>query len=147
MYEEGIYIGYRHFDKKGLDVSYPFGYGLSYTTFELDSLSHTTENGAMIVKLAVRNTGEVSGKEVVQLYVGKSDSGIDRPEKELKAFTKTRVLAPGESTEITMNVPLSELSYWDEDASAWKLEEGTYEIQGGTSSRDIRLKGEFQIQE
>ncbi|WP_372945211.1 glycoside hydrolase family 3 C-terminal domain-containing protein [Muriicola sp.] len=147
VYEEGIYVGYRHFDKAGLEVSYPFGYGLSYTTFELDSLSHTTENGAMIVKLAVRNTGEVSGKEVVQLYVGKSDSGIDRPEKELKAFTKTRVLAPGESTEITMNVPLSELSYWDEDASAWKLEEGTYEIQVGTSSRDIRLKGEFQIQE
>ena len=82
---------------------------------------------------------------MVQLYVGKSESQIDRPEKELKAFTKTRELAPGERTEITLNVPLAELRYWDENTSGWTLEEGLYEVELGTSSRDISIREEVDI--
>ena len=146
-YEEGIYVGYRHFDKAGLEVSYPFGYGLSYTTFELDSLNSRVEDQTLIVDLLVRNTGDTQGKEVVQLYAGKLDSAADRPVKELKAFAKTRVLAPGESAQIGMRVPISELQYWDENASGWRLEAGPYEISVGTSSRDIRIKETVDIAE
>jgi beta-glucosidase len=145
-YEEGIYVGYRHFDKKGLEVSYPFGYGLSYTSFGLDSLAYRLENSSLVVEFQVRNSGETPGKEVVQLYMGKTDSGTDRPVRELKAFTKTKVLAPGEMTEILLTVPIAELCYWDEKTSRWNLEEGTYEIQVGASSRDIVLRGEIEIQ-
>jgi beta-glucosidase len=147
LYEEGIYVGYRHFDKKGLDVSFPFGYGLSYTSFEMDSLNYKAENSSLIVRLNIRNTGDTSGKEVIQLYVSKPDSEADRPLKELKAFTKTKLLAPGEITEIVLRVPVSELRYWDEEASEWVFEGGKYEIQVGTSSREIGLRGELEIQD
>lgn len=145
LYEEGIYIGYRHFDKKGLDVSYPFGYGLSYTSFGLDSLAYHMEDQILQVDLRVKNTGEFSGKEVVQLYLGKPGSEVDRPLKELKAFTKTKMLTPGEITEISLRVPLTDLCYWDEKRSGWKLEEGTYLIQIGTSSKDLPLIEEFEL--
>ena len=138
-YEEGIFVGYRHFDKTNLAVSYPFGYGLSYTSFEYENMEAVLKNDTLHVSLAVKNTGTQAGKEVVQIYVSKPDSGIERPNQELKAFSKTRTLAPGETVILSLQIPVSDLSYWDEASAGWKLEKGTYKIQAGASSRDIRL--------
>ena len=144
-YEEGIYVGYRHFDKANLEVSYPFGYGLSYTDFEYKNMEITLANDTINVTLTVQNSGDQAGKEVVQIYVSKANSGIDRPNQELKAFAKTRNLEPGEAEEIMISIPVSELSYWDEDNSGWALEKGLYSIKSGSSSRDIRLTGDIDI--
>ncbi|MEZ4830368.1 MAG: glycoside hydrolase family 3 C-terminal domain-containing protein [Bacteroidia bacterium] len=137
-YEEGIYVGYRHFDKANLEVSYPFGYGLSYSDFEFSDLVSHVENDTVHISLKVRNTGDHAGKEVVQIYVSKPNAAIDRPEKELKAFAKSRNLQPGEEEEIIFRLPVSELRYWDEEKAGWALEKGQYEIKAGASSRDIR---------
>ncbi|WP_088339556.1 glycoside hydrolase family 3 C-terminal domain-containing protein [Robiginitalea sediminis] len=138
VYEEGIYVGYRHFDKENIPVSYPFGFGLSYTTFEMDSLQVAARGDILEVHLQVRNRGETPGKEVVQVYVSKPDSHIDRPVQELKVFGKTRLLAPGESQEMWFTLPVADLRYWNEEAAAWILDPGMYEIRVGASSRDIR---------
>ena len=139
IYEEGIYVGYRHFDKAGLNVSYPFGYGLSYTSFEYSDLSVVIENDTVKVTLSVRNTGSVAGKEVVQIYSAKPDTQIDRPVRELRGFSKTAELAPGQSTVLNIQFPASELSYWDESTDGWQLEPGAYLISVASSSRDLRL--------
>ncbi len=139
IYEEGIYVGYRHFDKRNMEVSYPFGYGLSYTTFDLSSMEITSENELIDVSVMVKNTGMVAGKEVIQLYSSKPQSDIDRPKRELRAFGKTPLLQPGDSTRINLQVPVSELSYWDENQMGWALETGTYVLEAGTSSRDQML--------
>lgn len=145
LYEEGIYVGYRHFDKANKEVSYPFGYGLSYTGFAYDKMEATLANDTVNVVVTVRNAGDQAGKEVVQIYVSKVNSTIDRPNQELKAFAKTRNLAPGESEGIMISIPVSELSYWDEENSGWALEKGLYSIKSGSSSRDIRLIKEIEI--
>ncbi len=147
IYEEGIYVGYRYFDKAKLDVSYPFGYGLSYTDFEYGDLNVTEENDTINVLVTVQNTGDQAGKEVVQVYVSKPNSIVDRPEQELKAFVKTKALAPKETQEIVFLIPVSELRYWDEDKPGWILESGTYSIRIGASSRDIRFALEVDLLE
>ncbi|GAB5526191.1 MAG: beta-glucosidase [Roseivirga sp.] len=141
-YQEGVYVGYRHFDKAGMEVSYPFGYGLSYSTFELSDLTVTEENDSLKVSLRVTNTGEVAGKEVVQVYSAKQNTIIDRPVQELKAFAKTTVLVPGASEQLELIIPVADLRYWSEQKAGWVLEEGGYEIRVGTSSRDIILSKE-----
>ena len=138
-YEEGIYVGYRHFDKKEMAVSYPFGYGLSYTDFDMGAMEITTDDSAIEVGITVKNIGEVAGKEVIQIYSSKPDTGIDRPRRELRAFAKTPLLQPGDSTRIHLSVPVLELSYWNEDRSGWELEAGTYILEAGPSSRDIKV--------
>jgi beta-glucosidase len=138
-YEEGIYVGYRHFDKANLPVSYPFGFGLSYTTFDFSDLTVALNNDTITVQVTVTNTGDTAGKEVIQLYSAKSDTEIDRPVRELRTFAKTARLEAGESATLSFQVLVSDLSYWSEDEARWVLEEGPYEIQAGTSSRDIRL--------
>ncbi len=138
-YEEGIYIGYRHFDKKNIEVSYPFGYGLSYTDFNLGAMEVASNDSTLDIGITVKNTGEIPGKEVVQIYSSKPDTGIDRPRRELRAFGKTPLLQPGDSTRILLSVPVSELSYWSEKKSGWELEPGTYVLEAGTSSRDIKV--------
>ena len=144
-YDEGIYIGYRHFDKADIAVSYPFGYGLSYTNFELSNVDLAVEGDTIDIKVNVTNLGEKKGKEVVQIYVSKPDSKIDRPLKELKAFAKTQELVPGEMVELFLQIPVSDLRYWDETTSGWALEKGIYEIQAGTSSRNIDQSLEIEI--
>ncbi|MEZ4777587.1 MAG: glycoside hydrolase family 3 C-terminal domain-containing protein [Bacteroidia bacterium] len=144
-YEEGIYVGYRHFDKANLEVSYPFGYGLSYTSFEFKNMAVSMENDTIRISLSVQNKGDRAGKEVVQIYVSKSGSAIDRPVCELKAFAKTRNLEAGETEEIAISLPVSELRYWDEEKAGWVLEKGIYRIQSGASSREIRLSVEIEI--
>ena len=143
-YEEGIYVGYRHFDKAELEVSYPFGYGLSYTTFDLSNLNVIMKNDTINVTVTVTNSGNLVGKEVVQVYTSKPDTKIDRPLKELRTFAKTKSLNAGEATTLTLQVPLSELRYWSEEDSNWILEEGLYSFNIGTSSRDIRLSAEVE---
>ena len=140
-YEEGIYVGYRWFDKKDLPVSYPFGYGLSYTTFEYGAPAVSNDGKTVTAKVTVKNTGSVAGKEAVQLYVSAPAGTLDKPVKELKelkAYGKTKELAPGESQELTLTFPTSELASFDEEASAWKVDAGTYTFLFGASSRDIR---------
>ncbi|MBT8254275.1 MAG: hypothetical protein HKO90_05655 [Flavobacteriaceae bacterium] len=131
-------MGYRHFDKNDLNVSYPFSYGHSYTEFAYSDMLAVVENDSIKVIHKVTNTGNRAGKYVTQIYVAKPDSAIDRPNQELKAFAKTGLLDPGASQEFTFNVSVSELSYWDEKGSQWAVEPGDYIISAGASSRDIR---------
>ncbi|MGB5654882.1 MAG: fibronectin type III-like domain-contianing protein, partial [Robiginitalea sp.] len=138
-YEEGIYVGYRHFDKADLAVSYPFGYGLSYTRFQIGATEVTTNDTILDIGITVKNTGGIPGKEVIQVYSSKPDTGVDRPRRELRAFGKTPLLQPGDSTRIQLRVPVSELSYWNEEKSDWALEAGMYILEVGTSSRDLEL--------
>jgi beta-glucosidase len=144
-YEEGIYVGYRHFDKNNLEVSYPFGYGLSYTDFTYNNMDIELVDGNIDISVQLENTGMVPGKEVVEIYVSKPDSEIDRAIKELKAFAKTPLIQSGESTELTMRIPVSDLSYWNEKISGWTLEKGAYTIHVGSSSRDIHQSVEISL--
>lgn len=144
-YKEGIYVGYRHFDTKSVEVSYPFGFGLSYTHFDYQDMEVEVAEDTLRIKVRVENTGDVAGKEVVEIYVAKPDASVDRPVHELKAFAKTPVLQAGEGADLGFRIPVSDLSYWDEDASNWKLETGTYVIEAAASSRDIRLSKEISV--
>jgi beta-glucosidase len=144
-YEEGIYVGYRHFDKADLSVSYPFGFGLSYSSFELESLQTEIRDKQLELSIRVKNTGSISGKEVVQIYLSKDNSEIDRPVRELKAFAKTATLEPGSEQILTLRIPLADFRYWDEATSNWKLESGLYTIAAGVSSRDLRQTAEIQL--
>ena len=137
-YEEGIYVGYRWFDKEDLAVSYPFGYGLSYTSFEYSEPTVVNDGKTVTATVCVKNTGSVAGKEVVELYVSAPAGSLDKPVKELKAYAKTAKLAPGESAQVTLTFPTSELASFDEAASAWVVDAGTYTFLFGASSRDIR---------
>ncbi len=138
-YEEDIYVGYRYFDSFGKDISYPFGYGLSYTTFEYGTPVIAVVDGKYVVKVDVKNTGKADGKEVVQLYVTAPDAkAANKPEKELKAFAKTRELAPGESETVVLTIDPATLASFDEAESAWVVAPGTYRFLVGASSRDIR---------
>ncbi len=139
VYEEDIYVGYRHFDKAEIEVSFPFGFGLSYTDFEFSNLTITTNDNGIDINLDVRNIGQVEGKEVVQVYISKIDSKIDRPINELKTFNKTSLLNPNTDENISLHINYEDLRYWDEDSNSWKLEEGEYLINIGNSSRNISL--------
>ena len=144
-YEEDIYVGYRYFDTFGKQVSYPFGYGLSYTTFAYDKAAVKADNGVYIVSVEVKNTGKVAGKEVVQLYVSAPDVAANKPEKELKAFAKTKELKPGEAVVVTLKVNADDLASYDEAASAWVVTPGNYKFLVGTSSRDIKATLEAEV--
>lgn len=138
-YEEDIYVGYRYFDTFGKEVSYPFGYGLSYTTFEYGKPTINYADGLYTVKLPVKNTGKVAGKEVAQLYVAAPDAKTaNKPDKELKAFGKTGLLQPGETEVLTLIVPRESLASYDEESSSWITTPGQYEFMIGASSRDIK---------
>ena len=138
-YEEDVFVGYRYFDSFDKQVSYPFGYGLSYTTFEYANPSIKADNGVYTVSVDVKNTGKAAGKEVVQLYVSAPDNaGMNKPAKELKAFAKTRELNPGETATVTLKVNASDLASYDEVVSSWVVDAGNYEFLVGASSRDIK---------
>ena len=137
-HEEDIYVGYRYFDTFGKDVSYPFGYGLSYTTFEYSKPSVKVSGENITVSVTVKNTGSVSGKEIAQVYVSAPAGQLEKPAQELKAFAKTRELKPGESQVLTMQLKRRDLASFDEANSQWLTEAGTYTFRIGASSRDIR---------
>lgn len=138
-YNEDIYIGYRFFDTFDKEVSYPFGYGLSYTQFEYSSPRMSEKDGIFTISVDIKNIGKNAGKEVVQLYISAPDAKTsNKPEHELKAFAKTRLLAPGESETVNLTVNSSDLASFSADKSAWIVDEGTYTFAIGASSRDIK---------
>ena len=138
-YEEDIYVGYRYFDSFEVPVAYPFGYGLSYTTFEYSDAKISQKNDIYDISVAVKNTGKYEGKEVVEVYISAPDSkAANKPAKELKAFAKTKLLKPGESQTLTLSITAPELASFDEAASAWVVAEGEYQFLIGASSQDIK---------
>jgi beta-glucosidase len=147
-YAEGIYVGYRHFDKHNIQPLFPFGFGLSYTKFAYSDLKVSPAKAgadqSVEVSLKLANTGPRAGAEVVQLYVRDVKSSLDRPVKELKAFERVE-LKPGEARTIAFKLDKSALSYFDPAKKAWVAEPGAFEVQVGASSRDIRLKGTFEL--
>ncbi len=140
-YAEGILVGYRWFDTKKIEPLYPFGYGLSYTTFAFDNAKTDKKEYAtdetISVSVTVKNAGKVDGKEVVQLYASKSDSKITRAAQELKGFEKVLVKA-GKWETVTIKVPVAELAYYNAEAKKWTVEPGNYKLKLGSSSRDIK---------
>jgi beta-glucosidase len=141
-YAEGIYVGYRYYDTKNVEPQFPFGYGLSYTTFAYSDLKVTpgkvAGNAPVTVSLKVKNTGSRAGAEVVQLYVHDGHSKIDRPVHELKGFQRVE-LQPGETKTVHLTLDRAALSYWSPETKQWTADPGTFEVQVGASSRDIRL--------
>ena len=144
-YEEGIWVGYRHFVTRDVAVSYPFGFGLSYTSFAYSKPVVKAEKDGFTASITVTNTGAVAGKEVVELYVSAPAGGLDKPARELKAFGKTKELKPGESQTITMKVSAYELASFNEAASAWEAAAGNYKVQFGASVDDIRATAPFAL--
>ncbi len=137
-YEEGIYVGYRYFDTFGKEVSYPFGHGLSYTTFSFDVVSSGINGDKCEMKVSVKNTGNCAGKESVQLYVKAPAGGLEKPAKELKAFAKTKLLQPGESEVVTLSWNLMDMASFNEKSCSWELAKGTYQWMAAASSADVR---------
>ncbi len=136
-YAEDLMVGYRYFDTRDVKVSYPFGYGLSYTTFALSEPSVKVDGDAVEISVNVTNTGSVAGKEVVQVYVAAPETGADRPARELKAFAKTGMLAPGDKTTLTMTTDRYSLARFNEGANRWEVPGGEYTFQIGTSLADL----------
>ena len=146
-HEEGIYVGYRYFDTFRKEVAYPFGFGLSYTTFEFSKPAVKVNGNTVTINVTVKNTGNVSGKEVAQVYVTAPKGRIEKPAHELKAFAKTRELQPGESQTLTMTVERRDLASFDEANSQWLTEAGLYTFRIGNSSRNILTTATTKIQE
>ena len=147
FYEEGIFVGYRHFDTKGIDPLFPFGYGLSYTTFAYNNLTINKEkinaDDTIKVSVDVTNTGERVGKEVVQLYVNDIESSVERPQKELKGFKKVE-LKPDQTETIVFELNKDDLSYYNPVENSWVVQKGLFKILVGSSSRAIHLEGEIE---
>ena len=146
-HEEGIYVGYRYFDTFGKDVVYPFGYGLSYTTFAFSNEKVKLNGDKVEVQVTVKNTGSVIGKEVAQVYLRAPKGQLDKPVQELKGFAKTHELKPGESQTLTIEIPVRMLASFDEANSRWFLEAGEYVFAVGNSSRNISLTAPLKLKE
>ena len=149
FYDEGLFVGYRHYDKNDIEPLYPFGHGLSYTEFKYSDLKISDrkiqKEESLFVTFTVQNTGDWSGSEVVQLYLKDNQSSVERPVQELKGFSKLQ-LDPGEKKEVTLELPPESMEFWDPGTRSWKSEEGKFTVFIGSSSRDIRLKGEFRLE-
>ena len=147
-HEEDIYVGYRYFDTFQKNVAYPFGFGLSYTTFSFSKpVVKAKGKDAVEVSITVKNTGATAGKEVAQVYVQAPKGRLEKPAQELKAFAKTRELQPGESQILTMIIPVRDLASFDEAGSQWLTEAGTYTFRIGNSSRNIEATATLKIAE
>ena len=147
FYDEGIFVGYRHFDTNSIEPLFPFGHGLSYTTFKYENIRIAPEkisnDGKFTVSVDVTNSGECTGAEIVQLYVQDVESSVERPLKELKGFKKV-ILKPGEKGTVTFELDKSALSFYDEKNNCWTAEKGFFNILIGSSSRDIRLQNQIE---
>jgi len=147
FYDEGIYVGYRYFDKEQIEPLFPFGYGLSYTTFNYENLKLNKEkfskNDTVTVSVDIVNTGNRSGAEIIQLYVQDIESSNDRPPKELKLFEKVK-LEPNERKTVELNLNFGDFSFYDDTTHSWVVEPGTFNILLGSSSRDIHLQKEIE---
>ncbi len=148
-YREGVYVGYRYYDSVKRDVLFPFGHGLSYTSFEYTGMeadrTSVTEKETVKVSVSVKNTGDMEGKEVVQIYVAPPESPVGRPAKELKGFAKVS-LKPGEEKTVTVELDRRAFAYWDEQLHDWKVYRGEYQILAAASAQDICLSCSVQVQ-
>ena len=143
-YSEGVLVGYRWYDAKNQEPLFPFGFGLSYTSFRYGNLQIEQDgNERAMVKVQVTNVGKRRGAEVVQLYIG-CPAAAEEPPKQLKGFEKIW-LEPGEEETVTMKLDRNSLAAWDAESGAWKVHSGSYSVMVGGSSRDIRLKGDFTV--
>ena len=149
FYKEGIYVGYRYYDSFDVPTAYEFGYGISYTSFEYSDLKLNSKSFSekMLVTVMVKNTGNVAGKEIVQLYLAAPSTVIEKPVQELKGFAKTQVLQPGESQQLSFELDNRSLASFWSGISAWKADKGDYEVRMASSSKDIRLKASFNLPE
>jgi beta-glucosidase len=145
-YGEGLFVGYRWYDSRRMDVAFPFGHGLSYTTFAYrDAAAAVTADGDVDVRVTVANTGDRGGREVVQVYTSLPGGRVQRPERELKAFASV-ALEPGESREVVLTVRRKDLAYWDVRIDGWVVEGGEYVVDVAASSRDIRSSATVAVQ-
>ena len=145
-YKEGIYVGYRYFDRLNIEPRYCFGYGSSYTTFSIGTQKVEATNEKITVKASVKNTGSTfSGKEVVQVYVSAPNGHLDKPVQVLVGFGKTKMLGPGESDELTIECPWSYCASYCEEHARWILEEGTYIVRVGNSSRNTSIRAKIEL--
>ncbi|MGY4687603.1 glycoside hydrolase family 3 C-terminal domain-containing protein [Petrotoga sp. DB-2] len=147
-YREGVFVGYRYYDKKQIDPLFPFGYGLSYTNFEYTDLTidkrEINDNETLNVKVKVKNTGNIRGKEIIQLYVKDIESKVNRPEKELKGFEKIQ-LEPGEEKTVIFTLDKMAFAYYNTEIKDWYVESGEFELLVGKSSKDIILKEKVKV--
>lgn len=144
-YAEDIFVGYRYFDTYNKIVSYPFGYGLSYSQFYFDNLTIQQKQDYYTISVDITNIGKVTGKEVIQLYVKAPIGNLPKPEKELKAFAKTKKLQPGEKQTISLSIKTTDLASYDEDKQAWVVDSGSYQLEIGNSVADIKCSIQLLI--
>jgi beta-glucosidase len=146
-YEEDIYVGYRYYNTFQVPVAYEFGYGLSYTKFEYSNLKLSANEfkDNLTVKVDIKNSGKVAGREVVQLYLTAPNKRVDKPAEELKGFFKTKMLNPGETQTVTFVVNKKDLASFDTPSSSWIADEGIYNVKIGASSKDIRQAASFSL--
>lgn len=147
VYEEGIYVGYRYYNSFKVPVAYPFGYGLSYTSFAYSdlSVSNPDKNGTVKVSVTVANTGKTKGKESVQIYVSAPAGGLDKPTEELKAFGKTRELKPGEKQTLQFELPVKMFASFDTNSTSWVAAAGDYLVKASASATDEKLSRRFSL--
>jgi len=145
VYEDDIWVGYRHFATKGVATAYPFGFGMSYTEFQYSNLKlrKATFEGELALSVTIKNVGKSAGREVAQLYLSAPGKAAPKPALELRGFAKTRSLKPGESQTLTFTLTARDLSSFDAAAAAWLAEAGTYTVKLGASSADIRQTRSF----
>ena len=146
-YIEGVYVGYRYFDSAGINPLYPFGFGLSYTSFEISKISLKNEKEEIIIEVKVKNIGKFSGKEVVQVYVSPSQENVDKPYQTLVAFKKTPELEPSNEIELTLTFEFSNIARYDEKKAYYILDKGKYIIRVGNSSRNTEIFGYIKLNE
>jgi len=148
-YNDDIFVGYRYHNTKNVEPAYPFGYGLSYTTFSMSGLklSGKTFNNKMTATVTVKNTGKVAGKEVVQLYLSAPVTSQEKPSEELKGFVKTKLLKPGEQQVITFTLSADDLASYYPDQSSWIADKGTYTVKVGNSSRNFQQEATFSLKD
>ena len=148
-YNDDIFVGYRYHNTKNVEPAYPFGYGLSYTTFSMSGLklSGKTFNKKMTATVTVKNTGKVAGKEVVQLYLSAPVTSQEKPSEELKGFVKTKLLKPGEQQVITFTLSADDLASYYTDQSSWMADKGTYTVKVGNSSRNFQQEATFSLKD
>jgi beta-glucosidase len=143
-YREGIFMGYRGYDKTGIKPLFPFGYGLSYTTFEYSNLDIKSDGKEFVVSFDVKNTGKMAGAEVAQLYVGDDECSLIRPEKELKGFDKV-FLKAGETKRVSVRLGEEAFRFFDPIERKFKVEPGAFTVKVGSSAADIRLTGKLEV--
>jgi beta-glucosidase len=144
-YGEGLFVGYRGYDATGTQVAYPFGHGLSYTSFDYSDLDVTATGEGIAVAVTVTNTGDRAGREVVQAYVSVAESAVVRVPRELKGFADVTV-EPGASTRVQIGIARDELAFWSVLDDAWVVETGRYTVAVGSSSRDLRLDAAVDVE-